>query len=231
MILTMGGMAANPVWAGGKYRTIEAHLPYKTPLWWQTSKSSGHPCGCGATAWAIVFGYWKQHLGKTNLLEGISMPHSQTSDDRNLAVHMEEIAKNIGTTYGTYQGKKWGRSTPSKMDKSCKYVTKRGYRCSIDRVRGKEFTKFSKVKHALDQGKPVILLINNPAKALSSLHYPIIEKAELKQKRVMRKWRDRDVRYYVNMGNGKREWIWVYEAGRNTHRRTGSFSMFILDIR
>jgi hypothetical protein len=229
MILMMGTIAVDQVWAD-KYRTQSASLLKETPLWWQTYKSSGHPIGCGSAAWAIVFGYWKQYWGKTKLLESISMPHSQTRDDRDLARHMEEIAEIMGSTYGTYQGKKWGRSTPSKMEKACKYITKRGYRCSINRVRGTEYSKFWKVRDALKQNKPVILLINNPDKVFSSLHYVVIEKAELKQKWVMGKWRDRDVRYYANMGNGSHKWLWVREYGRNTHEHTGSFSMFFLNI-
>jgi hypothetical protein len=229
IVLVMGTIAVEQVWAD-QYRTQSASLPHQTPLWWQTYKASGHPVGCGASAWAIVFGYWKQYRGKTNLLEGISMPHSQTRDDRDLAKHMEEIASLMGSTYGTYQGKKWGRSTPGNMEKAKKYVTRRGYRCSIQRVRGTEYNKFRKVRDALRQNRPVILLINNPVKAFSSLHYVIIEKAELKQKRVLRKWRDRDVRYYVNMANNSHKWIWVRELGINQHKRTGSFSMFILDI-
>lgn len=229
MIFMMGTIGVDLVWAD-KYRTQSASLPHETPLWGQTLKASGHPVGCGNAAWAIVLGYWKQYRGKIKLLEGISMPHSQTRNDRELAKHMEEIANVLGSTYGTYQGKKWGRTTPGKMEKICKYITKRGYRCSIKRVRGTEYSKFRKVRDALNQNRPVLLLINDPAKAFSSLHYVVIEKAELKQKRVLGKWKDRDVRYYANMGNGTRKWLWVREYGRNTHKHTGSFSMFFLDI-
>ena len=147
---------------------------------------------------------------------------------------MTEINKILGSTHGTYKGKKWGRTTPSKMKKVENYIKKRGYNCSIERVRGSEFNKFRKVKKALDKNKPVIILINDPGKAFTTLHYPVIEKAELKQKKVAGKWRDRDVRYYVNLGTWKkdyREWITVREKGLNDQKRTGSFSMFILDIK
>ena len=214
-----------------KYRTIEAGLKHETPLWWQTKKKSGHPVGCGATAWAIVFGYWKQYKGKENLLEGVSMPHNQTNPDEALHKHMLEIAKAMNSTYGEYKGKKWGRSTPKKMSRAKKYATRRGYKCTVQRIRGTEFEKFRQVKKWLDRDRPVVILINNPKKAFSSLHYPVIEKAELKQKRVAGKWRDRDVRYYVNMGHGDRKWIWVREVGKNHHKHTGSFSMFFMDIK
>jgi len=206
----------------GKYRTIEAHLQHKTQPWGQVLNSKGYPCGCGATAWTIVFGYWKEHRGKTRLLEGGSSA---------LPEHMREIARIMGTTHGTYKGQKWGRTMPRKMPKACKYVRNRGYNCSIKRVRDTEFNKFWKVKAALDKDKPVIVLINNPKKAFSSLHYPVIEKAELKQKKVLGKWRNRDVRYFVNMQGGSYNWIWVREVGRNTHKHTGCFSMFFLDIK
>ncbi|MCD6420524.1 MAG: hypothetical protein J7L41_07440 [Synergistetes bacterium] len=205
----------------GKYRTIEAHLQHKTQPWSQVLNSRGYPCGCGATAWTIVFGYWKEYHGKSRLLEG---------GESALSKHMNEIAKTMGTTYGTFKGEKWGRTMPRKMLKASKYITKRGYKCSINRVRGTEFNKFWKVKKALDHNRPVIILINNPQKPLTSLHYPVIEKAELKQKKVLGKWRNRDVRYFVNMQGSLYKWIWVREVGRNTHKHTGSFSMFFSSI-
>lgn len=213
-----------------KYRTKDASLKNKTPLWWQTDKSNGYPVGCGSAAWAIVFGYWKQYKGKSKLLDGITMPHSQEETDVDLGKNMEEIAKDTECKDVTYKGKKYGRNKPWKMDKAKKYIKRRGYDSSIGRLRGREFKKFRKVKDWIEKDRPVIILISNPKKPLSSLHYLIIEKAELTQRKKFRKWRDRVVRYYVNRGSGKREWIWVRERGKNRHKRTGSFSMFFLRI-
>ena len=114
MAMVTGAAATGPVRAGD-YRTISASLDSATPDWHQTYMDSGHPVGCGATAWGIVLGYWKQHKGMHRLLEDIQMPHPQTQPDAALARHLEEIADSMNSTYGTYQGKKWGRTTPSKM--------------------------------------------------------------------------------------------------------------------
>jgi len=213
-----------------EYRTISVALKNKTSLWWQTEKSNGYPVGCGPTAWAIVFGYWKQYKGRNRLLDGITMPHSQTgSTDADLSKHMEEIAKDTETTYGSYGGG-YGRTTPSKMLKAKKYIKRRDYSCSIERILGTEFTKFRKVKAWLLKDRPVIILSNDPAQALTTLHYPVIEKAKLVQRKRLGRWRDRSVRYYVNLGNSRRKWIWVREVGPNEHSHTGSFSMFLLNI-
>ena len=210
------------------YRVIKATLKKSTPLWRQTRKSNGYPVGCGNSAWAIVLGYWKQYKGKSELLDDIAMPCGQTTK---LKKHMEELAKDNETTYGSYKGSKYGRTAPWKMDRVKRYIRRCGYKSSVERDRGAEFSKFNKVKASLDKDRPVIILMNDPKKAFSSLHYAIIEKAELKQKKVLRKWRNRDVRYLVNKGHGgKPVWIWVREVGKNTHKHTGSFSMFHLNI-
>jgi hypothetical protein len=162
------------------------------------------------------------------------MPHTQrNSNDPNLKKAMEEIARYTESTYGTYKGNKWGRTLPRNMSAGKKYAEKRGYTVSVERIRGTEFHKFDKVKQWLNADKPVIILINNPKKAFSSLHYPIIEKAYKKQKRVRRNWRNRDVWYNVNMAQKSRQRkdIWVREVGKNEHRHTGSFSMFLIDIK
>ncbi len=217
----------------GDYREIKAELRASTPRWFQTFTSSGHPVGCGATAWAIVFGYWKEHRGKSKLLSAITMPHDQTGrDDPDLAREMSRIAQIMDTTYGEWQGKKYGRTTGNKMERVDNYVKTVGYSCTLERIRGTEYDKFRQVKESLDQDRPVIVLTNESDAAFTSLHYPVIEKATLRQKKVLGKWRDRDVYYSVNMGNGgPNQEIWVREAGGNDHPHTGSFSMYLIDIR
>ena len=131
--------------------------------------------GLGNCLW-----YWKQYKGKTNLLEGVSMPHNQTNPDEGPAQAHAGNRQGHDSTYGEYKGKKWGRSTPKKMSRAKKYATRRGYECTVQRIKGTEFKKFRQVKKWLERDRPVVILINNPSKALSSLHYPVIEKAELK---------------------------------------------------
>ncbi len=218
----------------GEYREITAKLKKSTPRWYQTQISSGHPVGCGATAWAIVFGYWKEHKDKTNLLPRVTrMPYLQTGvHDAALAPEMADIGRIIDTTYGEWMGKKYGRTLGGKMEGAKKYVKDKGYmNVSIERVRDSEYDKFRRVKEWLDYDRPVIILTNESDHAFTSLHYPVIEEARLRQKKVLGKWRDRDVYYFVNMGNGgPNEEIWVREAGANDHPHTGSFSMFLLNI-
>ena len=216
------------------YREIKAELRHGTPRWYQTFISSGHPVGCGATAWAIVFGYWKEHKGKTKLLRGIDMPYDQQGqNDATLGLEMARIAQIMDTTYGEWQGKKYGRTTGGKMMDAEIYVKSVGYtNVSIERVRGLEYDKFRRVKEWLEQDRPVIILTNESDAAFTSLHYPVIEKATLRQKKVLGKWHDRDVYYSVNMGDGgANKEIWVREYGVNDHPHTGSFSMFLLNIR
>jgi hypothetical protein len=215
-----------------RYRTIKARLRGKTQLWKQLRKSNGYPTGCGNNAWAIVFAYWKQYRGKTRLLPGVSMTNGMSgSSGHKLIDAQNEIARYCKTKFGSYRGNKYGRSYPRRMCRAKKYATRRGYRATCRRVRGREFKKFNKVRKWLRANRPVILLINNPSRAFTTLHYVVIERAEKRQRKRFRKWRDRSVRYYVNMGNGKRKWIWVREKGRNRHKRTGSYSMFFLDIK
>lgn len=216
----------------GEHRTISAQLRHSTQRWHQTWRSDGKISGCGNTAWAIVFAYWKQYKGKRNLLPGINLPHQQSGrNDALIAPLNEEIGNLTETTFGVYQGNKWGRTLGGNMCKAQKYVRNKGYRTSCSRIKGTEFNKFDHVKRMLDQDKPVIIMTNDPKNVFTTLHYPVIERAAKIQEKVAGKWRDRTVRYYVNMGHGgNADWIWVREKGRNQHKRTGSFSMFLLDI-
>jgi hypothetical protein len=207
-----------------EYRTITAKLKKSTPLWTQKDKPNGYPSGCGNAAWAILYGYWFQNRGKIKLFEG--------TDPNDLLLEAQiEMSKYNDTKYGSHKGSKYGRTYPSKMCRTTRYAKKRGYTISCSRDRGREFSKFEKVKKSLDADRPVILLLNNPLKALSTLHYVVIEEAEKKQrKRKNGKWRDRKVRYRVNDGHGHRKWITVREKGINDDKRTGSFSMFHVTI-
>jgi hypothetical protein len=205
-----------------------------SPRWFQTTRSNGHPVGCGATAWAIAFGYWAQHKGKTRLFDfDVSTHFGQSSEtDPALAPVMQEIADEMGTTYPEWNGKKYGRTLAGNMCKGLEYARKRGYHTRCFRIRGSEFEKYEIVKHWIENDKPAILLNNDPAKAFTTLHYPVIEGARKRQERSAGAWRDRDVEYLVNWGAGNRdsEWISVRQVGVDTQKRYGSFSIFLFDI-
>lgn len=216
----------------GKYREIKASLKHKTPLWRQARMISGHPVGCGAAAWAIVYGYWNAYRGKTKLFNGYDILHNNHVEDTNdpeIKSVMGKIAQYIGTDYGDIGGQ-YGMTAPRKMPRGVKYAKKMGYsKTSCTRWRGGEFPKFSEVKKNLDKDRPVILLIHADGFGIAN-HYVVIEKAVKKQKRVLGKWRDRDVRYYVNFGNGSRKWIYVREKGVNDHKVYSSFSAYFINV-
>ena len=44
-----------------------AKLKNETIRWKQSKNSNGYPCGCGNTAWAIVYAYWQQFKGRDKL--------------------------------------------------------------------------------------------------------------------------------------------------------------------
>ena len=199
-----------------KYRTLKSSLKRGTAKWSQSRSKNGYPVGCGPCAWGIVMEYWNRR-GYKKLANG-----SKYSKD------LWEIAKDVKTKYGSYKGSKFGRTMPGNMLNIKSYIKRRGYGFALDRVRGTEFGKCKKVRYYIDRDRPVVLLISDPKRPLGSLHYVVIEKVELLQKRVAGKWYDQRVRYYVNWGNGTCKWICVREKGKNTQKRTGSYSIFLL---
>lgn len=239
MALALGlAFAAAPALA--EYRTLEETLDHNfgpntgaTPRWFQTLKSDGKPIGCGNTAWTIAFGYYAAFKNMNNLFTGNVRDHYSQSGDHDAFVQpvMEAIARDTETTYGTYQGKGWGRTLGGNMCKGLKYAREKGYHTRCFRIRG---TEFDKVRHAMEwikQDKPGILLINDPSKAFSTLHYPVVEGVRIKQKKVAGKWHDRDVDYLVNLGGGgKSKWINVRQVGKDTRERSGSFSLYLFDV-
>lgn len=231
-------MTAAPALA--EYRTLEETLDNNfggdtnaTPRWYQTEKDGGKPVGCGNTAWAIAFGYYAAFKDMADLFNGnIRSHYNQTGrNDAFVEPPMEEIAGYTKTTYGTYQGKGWGRTLGKNMCNGLKYAKKRGYHTRCFRIRG---TEFDKARHAMawiKADKPGILLINDPKKAFSTLHYPVVEGVRIKQKKVLGKWKDRDVDYLVNLGGGdKSKWINVRQVGKDTRKRRGSFSLYLFDV-
>ena len=233
VLLGLGAVINLPAEATAETRTLEALLKHSSPRWYQTRKASGHPVGCGPAAWAIVYGYYAQYKNMPGLFEGNIGGHlTQTGrEDPFVKPVMEEIARYTESTYGTYQGQGWGRTLGGNMCKGLKYARKRGFYTRCFRIRGSEFNKAHHAMEWIKEGKPGILITNDPRKAFSTLHYPVVEGVRIKQKRVNGKWKDRDVDYWVNRGGGgANEWINVRQFGRDTRHRSGSFSLFLFDI-
>ena len=229
-----------------KYREIRAELKHTfpngwhTPNWTQAEMLSGHPIGCAPTAWGIVYGYWRAFKGKNNLFGGYDVLHNYTpqhSSVQQIATVVGQISNDTETNYGgEARGDRFGLTWPKHMWKGKEYAKREGYssaRCT--RIRDDEFDKFDLIKHHLDADNPVILLIKESDHRGIPNHYVVIEAAVKKQKKVWGKWRDRDVKYLVNFGHGpyatnKRDWIYVREKGKNTHKIWTSASAFLIDI-
>lgn len=237
----------NPVYVyADEYREIRAELKHTfpkgwhTPSWSQIHMLSDHPIGCGPTAWGIVYGYWSAFKGKNNLFDGydVHTNYSRTpSRNSTVAAALGEISNDTETNYGgEAMAKRFGLTWPKHMCKGIEYAKRKGYssaRCT--RIRDDEFDKFDQIKRYIDADKPVILLIKESDRRGIPNHYVVIEAAVKKQKKVMGKWRDRDVKYLVNFGHGpygtnKRDWIYVREKGRNIHKIWTAASAFLIDI-
>lgn len=229
-----------------KYRWIRAELKgtllngWHTPRWSQPAMLSGHPIGCGPTAWGIVYGYWRAFNGKSKLFDGYDVYRNSRKDCskvQKVASVLGKISHYTKTTYGgKVINKKYGLTWPINMCKGIQYAKQQGYRrARCERIRGSEFNKFDKIKRYIAANKPVILLIKESTRRGIPNHYVVIEAAAKRQKRVLRKWRNRDVKYLVNFGHGphgknKRRWIYVREFGRNTHKIWTAASAFLISL-
>jgi hypothetical protein len=229
------------------YREIRAELKHTfpngwhTPSWSQAEMLSGHPIGCGPTAWGIVYGYWRAFKGGGNLFDGYDVLHNFTrehSSDQQIARVSGQISEDTETNYGgEAREDRFGLTWPMHMCKGIEYAKRKGYRSAgCTRIRGVEFNKFNRIKGHLDADNPVILLIRESDRRGIPNHYVVIEAAVKKQKKVWGRWRDRDVKYLVNFGHGpygtnKRDWIYVREKGRNIHKIWTSGSAFLIDLK
>jgi len=229
----------------GKYREITAELQHTfpngwhTPAWDQLHMLSGHPLGCGPTAWGIVYGYWSAFQGKTRLFDGFDVAsHYGSSPGREtkVAEAVGEISNDTDTNYGgEVINSRFGLTWPKNMPDGIKYAKRCGYNgAKCTRWRGTEFKKFRAIRDELKADRPVILLIKSDGRGIPN-HYVVVEKAILKQKKVLGKWRDRDVHYVVNFGHGSegrsgRKDIWVRETGRNDHKLYTAASAFLIRL-
>jgi hypothetical protein len=224
-------------WAGGDYRDITAELEHKcwcnrnnecfyTPRWRQFEKSNGHAIGCGNTAWAIVYGYWAKCKNYNRLFDG------DVSDGEKIKQCMRDCARYTETSDVTWKGKKMARTSPSKMDQGIRYAKNKGYSRSTVQVKlGSEYNKFDDVKRYLDADKPCIVLVTYTTQIFPD-HYVVIEKGSKRQKKVLGRWRDRDVFYTVNLGNqGPSKEIWVREYGANRHEHYAAYNYYLIDVR
>jgi len=185
-----------------------------------------------------VYGYWRAFRGKELLFDGYDVKgncRGKPSRDSDVASVIGEIAKDTKTNYGgEVTGDRFGLTWPRNMPKGAAYGKGVGYsNTKCNRIRGTEFNKFASIRKQLDADKPVILLMRNGKRGIPD-HYVVIEAAVKKQKKVLKKWRDREVHYLVNFGEGPygkgHQWICVRQRGRNTRRIWTAASAFSVSV-
>jgi hypothetical protein len=218
--------------ARGRTRTLSAALAntfsssgWHTPAWRQFNKPNGYAIGCGNTAWAIVFGYFKQFHGKSRLFDGVNVDTSSMSET------IRDCMRRCAVLCGTWDVADQGLTWPWKMTRGIGYAKEKGFsRSSCSRKRGTEYSKFDTVYNHLRGNKPGIILIHSDGVGVPN-HYIVIEAGKKTQKRVLRKWRNRDVKYLCNFGWGRtRKWIYVRDWGVNQNRVYSAFSIFLPNV-
>ena len=179
-----------------------------TPSWDQPKNSRGYPVGCGNTAWAIVYGYWKQFKGKTRLFDGLDLTHRiyhNSCDSGTIYNAMWRINKLTDTSHGTSSGSKYGMTVPWKMPNGIKYAREKGYTgAKVERDRATEGVKFDRLEREVANDRPPVILINSKGSVPWGDHYVVIEGTRKRGRFGL------DALYYkVNWGHGSsgRKWI------------------------
>jgi hypothetical protein len=234
-------LAAGPgrVWGGEHRYHHEVRLSHglaaeqHTPNWYQHLIDDYHPIGCGPVAWSMVYAYWFQFKGKTQLFSTPDITSRDTGDAA-VTAPLEELAHETETDYGQFNTQIYGRTWPGNFCGGIDYAKARGYphsRCL--RIRGTEFDKFQHVKRHLEADKPVVLLIKADGRGLILNHLVVIERARVRQEKVNGEWRDRDVEYFVNFGwsrYSESKWISVRQRGPNVGDIYSAGSAYLIDV-
>lgn len=190
--------------------TSDSHLP----KWSQPTRPDGHPMGCTNVAWAMVFAYWKEFKGKSNLFGGYNLRigdrwteqgYSTSSSDP-IYKAMCDIASYCLSQGGgvfvgnTYLGLKYaGFSEPSTCYGTGVFVWSSGY------------TNPNGVWDEISDDRPVMLCINSSGQGI--LNHTVVIDGMIKEY-----WNNTgaitQVRYHVNFGwGGYQKWIHFYNDG------------------
>jgi hypothetical protein len=126
--------------------------------------------------------------------------------------------------------KKAGSTQSSNMCQGIKWAQERGFRYSrCFRLPGSEFQKFEHIYRNLKDDKPVIISMSTQGHK-STNHLVVVERAEKIQEKVGSKWRDREVRYFINYGwGGKTGWISSRQVGANENVSTVT-NVYLVDV-
>jgi hypothetical protein len=217
----------------GEWRDISSSLKNTfpdgnhTPRWTQWGPGGAGPIGCGPTAWAILYGYWAQFKGKNALFE---YPLSgRTASGYTRDADIWNCMTYTADKMGTIQTDDWGLTWTWDMPKGNQYAEHRGYRCSVTRDRGTEYSKFDKINGYISNDKPCILTIGSNS-AIAN-HYVVVEKCRKSQYKYAFIWHDRNVHYFVNYGWGEpSKWICVRDWGLNQNPVTSAFSAYMVNF-
>jgi hypothetical protein len=151
-----------PAWYGGRKREVPATTFSGTTM---------APVGCGATAWAIVYGYWKNFKGKDGLFGGASIPWNRVPTA--LEDAQWRIAELVNMDHQPDYGRSWSWDMPGGIN----YAIESGYpEASV--WTGNDWNDiFEEIRN----DRPVILLIINGLEHAPGFvigdHYVVVERA------------------------------------------------------
>ncbi len=192
---------------------------WHTPAWYQPWRSIGgkdYPVGCGPAAWTILYAYWKQFKGKSNLFQSdlSGRCFNQAGEPNDV---MWRIADLTGTTYGDV-GEPYGFTRPSRMGDGICYAKEKGYSdASVVRYRSGEREKWRKIDREIQADRPVILTINVRGNTNFGFpdHYVVVERTLHMPRPGVDTYG-----YFVNMAHGSNptdgyphKWIFTVQKG------------------
>ncbi|MBI2840376.1 MAG: VCBS repeat-containing protein [Acidobacteria bacterium] len=202
---TDGTWYYNYNYSGGTDRTAGPWGPtgqaWRMPSWYQPESLDGYPVGCGNTAWAMVYAYWRHFKSKTALFGGLDLTgrgRASACDTGTIYNMMWDLADINETIYGGSGDDKWGLTWPYKMPQGIRYAQNCGYStASVVRWRGDEREKFNAIETEIrDSDRPVILYIASEEGVHVGDHYVTIEGTV----KIDRGWRSTAIGYLVNYG-------------------------------
>ncbi len=146
------------------------------PSWTQPHNRDDYPVGCGSTAWAMVYAYWRQFKGKTALFGGLDLRTRTNASDSNIGTIcsvMWDLAEIMDTFWGGSGDDKWGATLPGNMPDGIQYAKDQGYdSASCVRWRGEERAKWRAIRDEIKNDRPVIMYINlNHYICIEAVHY------------------------------------------------------------
>lgn len=158
---------------------------YYTPTWYQIKIGDGYAIGCANTAWAIVYGYWRQFKGKDQLFDGYALSSQYVwlwgSKDQAVAQCMKDCFCYCKTTGICLNHN--ALTLPFDLPKGIQYAESKGYvnGSYCHRHEHRDVLKnFDCVFNEISNDRPVILLIAEGSFGPVPDHYVVIEGAQTK---------------------------------------------------